>query len=312
MGGEMLRLFFIFILISSGAQAGVEWKGRCLVFGGGDGVDGKTVCPDALSASEFRKAKKPLKTGGRTWDWTARVLMSGKRIIPDSKNAYIQVEEFVELPAAAAVGKSGGEKDIGRKSLGKGLRVMYFNEEGAMLWKRVVAGKTGLLNVQASYDGDLILILHRPDTGAATKGRQQNRIIAYDGAGRMLMSFPPGDGICRFSSFSGMWVSKTGRYMMLPCGDADNPEPPYFIQPKSGLFWRPDKLCRFKSSAEDPSVSNEEEEVVRVVLQEMIRPDPDAEEASAGALTYGENTEISLFDVEWASMKYLGKVQAPF
>jgi len=109
-----------------------------------------------------------------------------------------------------------------------------------------------------------------------------------------------------------MWVSKTGRYMMLPCGDADNPEPPYFIQPKSGLFWRPDKLYRFKSSAEDPSVSNEEEEVVRVVLQEMIRPDPDAEEASAGALTYGENTEVSLFDVEWASMKYLGKGQPPF
>lgn len=303
----MLKLFLILTLISSGAQAGVEWKGRCLVFGGGDGVDGKTVCPDALSADEFQKAKKPLKTGGRTWDLTARVLVSGKRIIPESKNAYIQVEEFTELPAAAAVGKSAGKKDIGRQSLGTGLRILYFNEDGDLLWKRVAQGKAGLVSVQVSYDGDLILILLAPAIKSAAGGRRQNRIIAYDGTGRMLMSFPPGDGICRFSSFSGMWVSKTGRYMMLPCGDADNPEPPYFIQPKSGLFWRPDKLYRLKSYVEDPSVSNEEEEVVRVVLQEMIRPDPDSEESSASALTYGENTEVSMFDVEWASMKHLGK-----
>ena len=300
----MLKSLIIVILAAAGAQAGVISQGRDVVFLSDGGKELKRLCPADLPQNEFSRAGKNVTADGTVWNLTARIPSRNKWLIPYAKNALIIAEDFDDY-LAADVPLKPGVKRIGPQTPTTGFKVTFFNEAGEVSWEKTLIGKGSVEEARIADDGKLLTLLLKPANNSERGAAQPYRIIIFDGKGKELLFFPPRAGVCKFMTLGAMWTSRTGRYVILTCDEPKHPRTPYFIQPRSGLYWHPKKLYRISSIKEEALESGGKESFVRVVLEEIVRRDPDAE-AGPGELSIdGELTDFSLSEVKWSSIKRL-------
>lgn len=268
-----MRLFFIigtifFALCVADARAEIISQQSCTLFTGKSGMDKVKFCP--TTATVYRRAAHPIEIDGKVWGWIARVQGSSQGRKSDSHNAYIYVENFRDWVA------DGNGKSIG-KALGTGYRIRYFNEAGKVLWDKEVVADARIVDKIISHDGSLIVLVVSSRTGYAdvptSQSPEEYWVTVYNREGVKLFDFPKRSEVCDFTYFSKFWISKTGRYMMVPCGKFREYSNSYFFRPKAGMYWHADKAYEVEKMTnaslytEDRELEAEDEHYGRIVVR---------------------------------------------
>lgn len=288
----MKNVLVALLLTAAPARAAVTWEGDCALFSREAGDVPAKVCRGDFRREEYSSAAKPLRRDGRSWDLVARVSEMTKGQVTDDGSALLFTEKVADYPAY--LDPATGKKQRGRKPIATGFRLSNYGPGGELRWRKACVGLGELGGVKLSSDGRVTLALLRAGWERAGKKPAFNRVLVFDAAGSRVISFPPADGICRLPSLDIAWVSRGGKFVMLPCGAPDSV---YFLQPGTRYFWRPE--FSYSRIVPNSSVSDENgEESARV----LVYPGGDADEGDEESRVV---KDLDLSEMNWVSLKYL-------
>lgn len=290
--------------VTENAGAEIIFRDKCFFFTGAIGKNKEVKFCPALE-TEFFKPKAPIEANGKAWDWVVRTPSYGARLIPDSRSAFVYIQNYYDSPAADVPGKKL-ERVFASGVISRGYQLRYFGGDGLVLWEKVVAGEGHVIDQKISYDGSLIVLLIAPDLPVKYPPEKPNGppahwLTIYDNKGVRLMDFPKRYGICEFYSIYNFWISKTGKYMMAECRrEFKGQTGSYFLQPKKQLFWQaayPYQIDRTdwkkRLTGESEPWTDEDEEFGRLDLRE-----------SRDGKVW-EQTDLTLAGVDWKPIESL-------
>lgn len=294
---KVIILPVLVILFTANMSAEIISQDKCIVFTGENGDTEVKFCPGGDGG--LSKANVPVKIGDQVWDQTFRYIDRSARLMPASRNAFVFVENFRDMPAVEDARYKEKCRYTAEGLIPGGYRLRYFGADGRVLWDKAIIGEGQVEDQRISHDGSTIVLLMRPGSSPGyppqlLKGKPSKWVTVYNAKGVRLLHFPPRSGICNLHGMTNFWLSRTGNYMMTACYDKTQHVSSYFFQPRARLFWATGHV--YQISGNGNMADEEDEEFGRVDLT-VCKTTPRSISC--------ETTNLVLSGGDWRPMKAL-------
>lgn len=165
-------------------------------------------------------------------------------VVARSKRAALVTEDVVELMVPLSPQEAKRFEGTDAATMGSHGSVEYYDESGALKWRKDLSPKKAAMHPRRISDGgEIISVIEGCEINCRDLPLDQpnRQLVVWDSTGNELVRFPRRNGDCDVAS-SGHWVSGNGNYVMTSCGTKGRIPASIVLDVKRKRIWRSSTL----------------------------------------------------------------------